>query len=673
MSEGEDRFEIDSFTSSTYSSLQREHRDTVDIDAINTSAINNSVLKNISLNNSALNTSRQSTTATSTRRSRTSSNRSTSKRTTSVRTTSKRSSSKRNPHYSEHNRSGFSSELSSTQSSRQTNQNQIYQFDDISSLHYDEYGYDKKPKDGDSTTTTDDDDDDSISEFFKAPTKQELSSELFQLVEPTTSASDALQCLGNLRKWGIVADTDPTTMKHLVEFQAVPTLLYFVRGAIARRKALKLEFVENIKASKNRHNNNTHSTEKGIEFRNHREVYLKKSNINELGLQQAMQVVHHYTCFSDSESDNKKKSLKSLVLKKAILAQLVEIDGIDLLVNVLEEQLADLIKRKNKENISVTTTPTDQHGHAISKSIWLILMNVGACDHAVQLLKEQRNPPKTSKAGRLVAGIVMGLNYRFQVSGSEDQTLLHIMPQWALSSGLDCYNQANDLLECQVDNNNSSSSSWMEDLFVALCRLVGSKDAEDLDRSPSRHATIQPNEHDEIRILLVDLFVVKKCLQALIDEPNTVLGQDPFVTTLALSFFYACIRFSDYRYKVLKEKEAQKQQKLQCHRGAKAFNLQATEAMLAVSLDYERLAQFTLQSIRSFPTHHLIQGTGCLLLEAIPRYEPGFSTTFASDCIGVAAKNCTGDGFHPGLAQSLMATTCGSEIADPCRWYFSDA
>jgi len=211
----------------------------------------------------------------------------------------------------------------------------------------------------------------------------------------------------------------------------------------------------------------------------------------------------------------------------------------------------------------------------------------------------------------------------------------------------------------------------MEDLFVALCRLVGSKDAEDLDRSPSRHTTIQPNEHDEIRILLVDLFVVNKCLQALMDEPNTVLGHDPFVTTLALSFFYACIRFSDYRYKILKEKEAQKQQKLQCHRGAKAFNLQATEAMLAVSLDYERLAQFTLQSIRSFPSHHLIQGTGCLLLEAIPRYEPGFSATFASDCIGVA-KNCTGDS-NGLLAQSLMATTCSSEIAEPCRWYFSDA
>ncbi len=652
MAEEDDRFEIDSITSSLCSSNKENAND-------------------------AINTNIESTTVTSARRSRTSSTLSSSKI-----STSKRTNSKRNHRRSERNRSGFSSGLSSDFSSgleRSKNEeaNKLYQFDDISSLHFDEYGYDKKSKedasDGDSITEEenddDDDDDDSISEFFKAPTKQELSAELFQLVEAGTSSSDALTILGNLRKWGIVADTDPTTMTHLVEFQAVPTLLYFVRSAISKRRALKQEFVENIKASKNRHNNNSNSNEKSIEFRQHRESYLKASNINELGLQQAMQVIHHYTCFSDSESDNKKKSLKSLVLKKAILAQLVEIDGIDLLVNILEEQLIDLTKRK----AASAASSNEQYAQAISKSIWLVLMNVGACDHAIQLLKEHRGQIQLtdSKAKRLVSGIVMGLNYRFHVSKSQDQALLHIMPQWALSSGLDCYNQAQDLLECELKNNNSASSSWMEDLFVALCRLVGSKDAEDLEPSKATHATIQPNEHDEIRTMLIDQFVVKKCLQALMDEPNTVLGQDPFVTTLAMSFFYACLRFSEYRYKILKQQDKLRRQKLQCHRGAKAFNLQETEAMLAVSLHYERLAQFTMQSIQSFPSHHLIQGTGCLLLEAIPRYEPGFSATIASDCI-VAARYCTGesDPYDSGLTSSLMATTCGTEIAEPCKWYF---
>jgi hypothetical protein len=124
---------------------------------------------------------------------------------------------------------GWSSSFGSLSRSCRGN-NKIYQFDDISSLHYDEYGYDTSKQN--KHNKNDDDDDDSISEFFKVPTKQELSDELFTLVEPNTSTSDALKCLCKLRMWGLVADTDPTTTKYLVEFQAVPTLLYFVRGVI---------------------------------------------------------------------------------------------------------------------------------------------------------------------------------------------------------------------------------------------------------------------------------------------------------------------------------------------------------------------------------------------------------------------------------------------------------
>jgi hypothetical protein len=142
-----------------------------------------------------------------------------------------------------------------------------------------------------------------------------------------------------------------------------------------------------------------------------------------------MQVIHHYTCFGDGGMiTNKKKAFKSLVLKKAILAQLVEIDGIDLLVGVLEEQLqlADNNNDDNDDNDDVNDNDNDddseysigdkemakaknknkkslaaiggQYAHVVSKSIWSVLMNVGACEHAVKLLKQTKTTAMKSGA-----------------------------------------------------------------------------------------------------------------------------------------------------------------------------------------------------------------------------------------------------------------------------------
>ena len=718
-------------------------------------------------NNDRLNTSFESTAATSAPMVRSRSNGNANSNGNShknINTNSNTNNKKKNnlQRVSELNRSGFSSGLSSktnNYSSSSRRHNRIYQFDDISSLHCDEYGYDRKPPRAlagndningniNGNINIDDDDEDSVSEFFQAPTKQELSTELFQLVDRNNNNDDGddndsdsngnnncnkntLESLAKLRKWGIIADSDPTTMMYLVEFQAVPTLLYFVRAAIAKRRSLKQELVEKLQSIQKL----PFSEDKSTEFRKYQHFYKETSNHNEQTLQQAMHVIHHYTCFSDTTTTtattNKKKSLKSLVLKKAILAQLVDIDGVDLLVDLLEEQLEDL-----QTNTTTIATPTT---HAISKSIWLVLMNVGACDHAIQLLKRGRGnnnnnnnntrkqqQQQHSRARRLVYGIVMGLNHRFKTmennsnrnrnrnrnrtntntSKSTSSIMLHIMPQWALSSGIDCYNRHNDLFEIKnihinINNNNiRNSSSWMEDLFVALCRLIGSKDTEHLDKPPNhyrhrhyRHRhykqsepeQLQPNEHDEIRIQMIDLCVVQKCLRALLDEPNAVLGKDPFVTTLAMSFFYACIRFGSYRYKLLKQQQQQQKQQQQHY---------SIETVLARSLDYDKLVEFTLESVRSFPSHHLIQGTGCLLLESIQKTYNSFGYQYQYlaknlDCLGSSIattkqkqkqnryyephNNNNNNKTNWDISKTVSCWRETDDLHEPCQWYFSTA
>ena len=582
--------------------------------------------------------------------------------------------------------------------SRDKNGNRIYDFDDISSLHCDEYGYDRRPKDEDSSdgeSTTEDDE--SVEGFFQAPTKEELSNELFRLVDAGTKPSDALNSLQKLRQWGIVADNDPTTMKYLVEFQALPTLFYFVRASLDKRRSLKKKLVEKLYTLQGNSNK-----ERGTEFRKHQQAYVKASTDNERGLQAAMQVIRHYTCFSNTtttttttkskskrdKKNDKKKSLKSLVLKKAILAQLVDIDGVDMLVNLLEEQLQDLMGPKNESTNNAHSPAFAEYGHSICRSIWLILMNVGACDHAIQLLKDtpssRHNDPHHhySKARRLVKGISMGLDHRFKVASNVDRIILHIMPQWALSSGIDCYNRNMDLLEPYRSKRNhkkkSSSSSWMEDLFLALCRLVASKDTEHLDRPHDSSQHLKSNQHDEARTLVIDLCLVSKCLKALLDEPNTVVGQDPFITTLALTFFYVCLRFGTQRYKLLQRLQHRKETQIHSHRGEanQSTSPQSAQVLLEQSLDYERLVEFTLISVRSFPSHQLIQGTSHLLLEAVPKeFQPPLSAaTLPQECLALASEQVY-----------VVQNTCGAvdfesnertsfpnivSVNEQCQWYF---
>lgn len=219
----------------------------------------------------------------------------------------------------------------------------------------------------------------------------------------------------------------------------------------------------------------------------------------------------------------------------------------------------------------------------------------------------------------------------------------------------------------------------MEDLFLALCRLVASKDTEHLDHPHQEH-----NQHDEARTLVIELCLVSKCLKALLDEPNTVVGQDPFVTTLALSFFYVCLRFGTHRYKLLQQAQHRRQTQLHSHRGEAFCDNQSTsprsaQALLEQSLDYQKLVQFTVVSVRSFPTHHLIQGTSGLLLEAIPeefRPQPqSFASTLPQECLALASEQaymvqntCGVDGHESGEIASSFPNIVS--VNEQCQWYF---
>ena len=579
-------------------------------------------------------------------------------------------------------RSGISSVFSSL--GRSCRSNKFYLFDDVSSLYFDEYGYDTKPKRERNLNRSDD----SISEFFRAPTKQELSRELVRLIESKTTSPEALECLGKLKMWGTVADSDPSTTKHLVEFQAVPSLLYFVRDVVEQKRSLKTAHVRRLRDARDQNREN------GTQFRRDQQAFVDASNNYDLSLHQALQVIHHFTCLGDGESattNNKKKMLKSLVLKKAILAQLVEMGGVDLLFNLLEEHLehddddATGVNDLRHERLTRMATKVDHYRHSVLSSIWLVLMTVGACEHAIQLLKQPTNDEKSpsghSRARTLVLGIVVGLDHRLRVAESKDPSMRPIMPERSLSSVINdtdgCGNNNNADICHEGNRNHSSSSSWMEDLFVTLCRLVGSMytdgielaaETEKENRRPGhggRPPNLHPHEHDEMRIMVIELCVVKKCLKLLIDEPNTVLAQNPIVTTLAMSFFYACIQFAEHRYKNLKESEHRRKHRRHSNSNSNNNNKKSnnrddslvlarrsTEKLVLLSLDYRRLVEFTFRSVQSFPSHGLIQATGNLILESIPQSykvpwlcRPRFRATSSS----VVPNNvCCGPPIHRG-------------------------
>jgi len=383
--------------------------------------------------------------------------------------------------------------------------------------------------------------------------------------------ADALHCLSKLRQWGIVADNNTTTTKYLVEFQAVPSIVSFIKAVVEQRRALKISYLEKLEEAQRYAREEEKDSSAGFQtFKQHQRDFVDASNNHELCLHQALLVLHYYATVgndvSSKTSRHKTKVLKAKVLKKALLAQLVETDGIQLLVGILEKELYYGFS---------TTTPsspmmTDHHyGHSIGSSIWKILMAVGSCEHAVQLLKTQNHRRHGAKT--LVRGIVLGLDHRVAAAATAKEhkdsttTLRPIM-------------------------NDENETSWMEDLFVALCRLSGSKDAED---------DVNNKEHDEIRFTLLDECVVEKCLRVLVDEPhNGVFGKNEFVTTLALSFFYACVRFGQTRYIVPKETNETN--------------------FVPFSLGYYRLSYFVRKSLQSFPDHYLIKGTGNLILERIP-------------------------------------------------------
>jgi hypothetical protein len=618
--------------------------------------------------------------------------------------------------------------------------------DDVSSLDFDEYGYDAKSIASNSRfgddDDDDDDDDDTVSQFFNAPTRRELSTELFKLVEPNGSTSDALSSLSKLRMWGLIADTDQVTTKYLLEYQAVPTLLYFVHDIIDKRRILSMKVKNNnISAS----NNNSKQMQ----------MYIDEANNNELCLHQAMQVIYHYTCFGDGDSSTNKNSngknnnnmaTISVVANdcanttmsgttnatgingsssssKNVVTQLVETDGIELLITILEEQLRILAQPQCSKNaflnllkgnkspskateeqfniLNSTNSTIGQYSYSVSKSVWLILMNVGTCGKAIKLLKTTSNKKKYShQLKRLVMGIVIGLNYRFYVSGLGigGDGVNHIMPITQNSSR-------------DTDGNYGSGgeSSWMEDLFITLCRLVGSKHAAadsvdnngrkgkkgntNKDTTKQNNNTpnniIQSDDHDEIRSLLIEKWIVKKCLKLLLDEKNNVLGKDSFITTLAMSFFYACVQFS-VRYKKLnnpknciiakKNNNNNNNENVENEGGynngntSNSININA-EKTVSRSLDYDRLIHFTLKSMKSFPSHQLVQGTGCLILESIPKpykllwmnTNRGRTMMVKSSISTTASDSSSNVLFLP--HRKTIASAFVKEVVEPCSWY----
>ena len=640
--------------------------------------------------------------------------------------------------------------------------------DDVSSLHFDEYGYDARSTtssrydDDDDDDDNDEDDDDSVSQFFMAPSKRELSTELFKLMEPNASTSDSLNSLSKLRMWGLVADTDQITIKYLLEYQAVPTLLYFVRDVIEKRRILSMKIKKQqqqqggtIYAITNFSNNDHHKSEQRLT-----QTFVDEANNNELSLHQAMQVIYHCTCFGSSENGNSNSNWKnkhkntnvSVVPNDAnttmttttatiagvvadndsdsfangdgvtatktlssspknVVTQLVETDGIQLLVTVLQEQLQTLagphVGSKNAflcllkgsesppkatkdqfigtaNGVMINTTTVGQYSHSVSKSIWLILMNVGTCHKAIKLLKTKQH---SHQLRGFIMGIVISLNYRFYVSrlssnsSGSDAELYHIM------------STATTTTEGRSDGNDGGESSWMEDLFVTLCRLVGSKHADCVDntngrgkenkgntttttnsRKDKKHINSSNNssivikfdDHDDIRSMLIEKFIVKKCLKLLLDERNCVMGNDSFVTTLAMSFFYACVRFSERYIKISNHNSQNSNNNIRSqHRSA--------HRIVSKSLDYDRLIGFIMTSMKSFPAHQLIQGTGCLILESIPKpykllwMNNNNTTTATAPATAKTSSNNNDHLFIP--HRKSIGSLCIKEVIEPCSWY----
>ena len=462
--------------------------------------------------------------------------------------------------------------------------------------------------------------------------------------------------------------------------------------------------------------------------------------------------------------------------KNGIVTQLVTTDGmIELLVHVLEEQLyilaqpyvssskqqnfASLLqgsKSPKKEasrdqllfynTIATTTTPNNIHNYynhntnptkrqysqSVSESIWLILMNIGTCGEAINLLKtkhHQQSSHHQSSLRKLVMGIIMSLNFRFYVSGlySNNTTTTNgngnggsnyhrtLLPRHIMSDKI-----YDDNIDDEDDD--EEVGSWMEDLFVTLCRLVGSKHANNDNNNNNNNTNrgregkenngsndndnrgannsqgttkgwmnnnnairCSANDHDDIRSLLIEKFVVKKCLQLLVDERNTVTSNDPFVTTLAMSFFYACVQFTDRYKKLHNSGSSWDRHRRNNNNGANRYDHHYTniDKTISRSLDYDRLIHFTMTSMQSFPSHQLIQGTGCLILESIPKpYKllwmnkngnKSNNRDAANNYIHRRKRNGDIDStihqvtFVP--HRKSVASSCIQEVVEPCSWY----
>jgi hypothetical protein len=156
-----------------------------------------------------------------------------------------------------------------------------------------------------------------------------------------------------------------------------------------------------------------------------------------------------------------------------------------------------------------------------------------------------------------------------------------------------------------------------------------------------------------------------------------------------MSFFYACVQFS-VRYKKLnnpknciiakKNNNNNNNENVENEGGynngntSNSININA-EKTVSRSLDYDRLIHFTLKSMKSFPSHQLVQGTGCLILESIPKpykllwmnTNRGRTMMVKSSISTTASDSSSSVLFLP--HRKTIASAFVKEVVEPCSWY----
>ncbi|KAG7354943.1 hypothetical protein IV203_004299 [Nitzschia inconspicua] len=166
---------------------------------------------------------------------------------------------------------------------------------------------------------------------------------------------------------------------------------------------------------------------------------------------------------------------------------------------------------------------------------------------------------------------------------------------------------------------------WLERLFIALHYFIkfnGEPDAQ-------------------TRQLLARNRVVNKLLHMLMIGRRQLAATDPCVTALAMSFFLTCVEHGVD------------------HDKSRYFRDRSEDDELHNSIDMDRLARFTIRAMKAFPSSHIIQGSGHVLLNKIPSL---YRVLACNDSTVILPSSCGADidNDASGPTSNVFASLVGS-------------